>query len=168
MRSAGLSKTIRIKDEAARVEAMRTFKDEMVDYVFDAPLSMWTRHTRRAVAYQLKDLGKDAVRPYLPRFFEPLGDPRGGALDGSIEILAWFGEEVVDKLEALADGGDKRIRVNALRALATYAAKSDTKEDHVARIVRRLETAAASDDIDVVRAARDGLKQIAAEKDKRD
>jgi hypothetical protein len=165
MRNLGLKQTIDIKDEAARIEALRTYKDELVAYVFDAPLSMWTRHTRRKVAFKLKELGRDAIRPHVDRFFEALSHPRGGALDGSIEILAWFGEEVLDKLETLADGKDEAVRVNAIATLARIAATDDVGPGIKTRIIKRLESIATSGDSAPAKAARKGLKEIAAGKD---
>lgn len=154
--------TFKLRNAEEREKIMRAFQDAMVDQIFDSPLQMWTGGAPKTVAENLKGLGKDAIRPYLPRFFTALNDPTGNRLVGASNLIAWFGEEVIDKVEGLTKDENKTIRVNAINILTQMGTEESLPPEVRGRIVTCLEAAKKDLEESVSRAAEQGLKKIAA------
>jgi len=155
-----LTMTARIKDPEECVRLMMEYQDAMIDQVFDAPLGMWTAKTRKNVAIKLKDLGKDALRPSLSRFLTGLQDDTGPRLEGCSELLAWFGNEIIDEIETRAKGTDETLRMNALNVLAQMATAESATEEMIQRVTEQLHAAEKAEETSVSRAAAEGLKKI--------
>ena len=157
-----LTMTARIKDPEKREQAMNEYKKAMIDQVFDAPLGMWTSGTRKSVALKLKALGKDTLRPSIPRFLTGLNDETGPRLEGCSDLLAWFGDEVIDEIEKRAGDKNPTLRVNALNVLTRMATEESASDQLVKRVVNQLKAAEKAEETSVSRAATEGLKKITA------
>ena len=165
VRGAALGMTFLSKDKAKQADAAKTYKQELIDQLFDAPHGMATGKARFAVAPVLLDqLSKKELRPYLPRFFKGLEDSTGGTLTGSMLILVSFGDEVRGKLEVLTRDKNETVRCNALETLQQMAMKNDASPKLVKRVIAGLKPLMTSDNINRAAWARRLMLQIEAQK----
>lgn len=155
-----LGETARLKDPEERLKAMQAYQNAMIEQVFDAPLGMYTNKTRSSIAPKLKAFGKEALRPYLPRFVETLKDETGPRLEGASGILAWFGPEVIDTIEALLGEDNEFLRANAIKVLVLMATGDEATPELRRRIIMKLKASARDEATAVSRAALEGLKVI--------
>jgi len=164
VRGEALTTTFLSKDKAIQADASKTYKEELVNQLFDAPHGMATGGARAQVApVILAQLSKDELRPYLPRFFKGLEDPNGGTLTGSMLILATFGgDEVQKKLKALTRDKNVTLSDNALEVLQKMAMKDDAAPKLVSRVMAELKPLRESDNINRSSWARNLMLQLEA------
>jgi Family of unknown function (DUF6288)/HEAT repeats len=149
VRRAALDGTLTSKDKAKKKKAIQTYKNEMINQVFDAPHGMWTSGWRGLMANGvLKELSKEDIRPSLPRFFESLNLHRGDQLKGTMAIIASFGEEVRPKLEALTKDKDQTVRCNALETLQMIVLQGNRSPELIELLKRELSIIMKSEDLE--------------------
>lgn len=129
VRGGVLNTTFYSKDAEVIKKATQTYKEELINQVFDAPHGMATKFTRGEMAkVAIANLTKDELRPYLPRFFSSLRWPSGSELQGCMAVLVSFGEEVRPKLETLTKDKDPNICFNAIDTLLQIAGQKPSPE----------------------------------------
>jgi hypothetical protein len=139
--------TFAAKDQAVKADAFKTYRDESIDQIFTVPYSMFTGGLRKTMGqWAVENLSKEDLRPYVPRFFKALSDPKGNTLRGSQIVLASFGDETGRQLELLMETGDPLVRDHALETLHMMCVKGERSPRRVALVRKRLEAAIASDD----------------------
>lgn len=146
-RRSALDASVFSEDKDVFAAAIKDYQKELIDQVFTVPHGMFTRGGRAKVAKIVADnFTKDELRPYLPKFLGALSLSGGSTLQGSQTIIAFFGQENVEKLKTLLEDKNDNVQFNALQTLCMIAQQKDAPTALLEFVRPRLQVLATQED----------------------